>query len=45
VQQGDFASLPGVFNNKLMQDLTEKLAELERERSRLSSIFNPTIRK
>jgi succinoglycan biosynthesis transport protein ExoP len=41
VQQGDFASLPGVFNNKLMQDLTEKLAELERERSRLSSIFNP----
>jgi polysaccharide biosynthesis transport protein len=41
VQQGDFASLPGVFDNKLMQDLTEKLAELERERSRLSSIFNP----
>src|SRR3984885_11952710 len=41
VQQGDFSSLPGVFNNKLMQDLTEKLAELERERSRLSSIFNP----
>ena len=41
VQQGDFASLPGVFNNKLMQDLTEKLAELERERSRLTSIFNP----
>ena len=41
VQQGDFASLPSVFNNKLMQDLTEKLAELERERSRLSSIFNP----
>jgi succinoglycan biosynthesis transport protein ExoP len=41
VQRGDFASLPSVFNNKLMQDLTEKLAELERERSRLSSIFNP----
>jgi polysaccharide biosynthesis transport protein len=41
VQQGDFSSLPGIFNNKLMQDLTEKLAELERERSRLSSIFNP----
>jgi succinoglycan biosynthesis transport protein ExoP len=41
VQQGDFSSLPGIFNNKLMQDLTEKLAELRRERSRLSSIFNP----
>src|SRR3984885_13876296 len=41
VQQGDFASLPGLFNNKLMQDLTEKLADLGRERSRLSSIFNP----
>src|SRR6202047_590304 len=41
VQQGDFSSLPGIFNNKLMQDLTEKLAELERERSRLSSIFIP----
>jgi polysaccharide biosynthesis transport protein len=41
VQEGDFSSLPGIFNNKLMQDLTEKLAELERERSRLSSIFNP----
>src|SRR3984893_3907622 len=41
VRQGDFSSLPGIFNNKLMQDLTEKLAELERERSRLSSIFNP----
>jgi capsular exopolysaccharide synthesis family protein len=40
VQQGDFASLPGVFDNKLMQDLTEKLEELQRERSRLIAIFN-----
>jgi capsular exopolysaccharide synthesis family protein len=40
VQQGDFASLPGVFENKLMQDLTEKLEELQRERSRLIAIFN-----
>jgi succinoglycan biosynthesis transport protein ExoP len=39
LEQGDFASLPGVFDNKLMQDLTEKLAELERERSRLGAIF------
>jgi polysaccharide biosynthesis transport protein len=41
VQQGDYASIPGVFDNKLMQDLTEKLAELQRERSRLASTFNP----
>ena len=41
LEQGDFAALPGVFDNKLMQDLTERLAELERERSRLSAIFYP----
>jgi polysaccharide biosynthesis transport protein len=40
VQEGDFASLPGVFDDKLMQDLTEKQAELERERSRLITNFN-----
>jgi capsular exopolysaccharide synthesis family protein len=40
VQEGDFGSLPGVFDDKLLQDLTEKLAELERERSRLISTFN-----
>jgi capsular exopolysaccharide synthesis family protein len=41
VRQGDFSSLPGVLDNKLMQDLTEKVEELERERSRLIAIFNP----
>lgn len=41
VQQGDFASLPDVFDNKLMQDLTEKLAELESERSQLATTFHP----
>jgi succinoglycan biosynthesis transport protein ExoP len=40
VQEGDFASIPGVFDDKMMQDLTEKLAELERERSRLITNFN-----
>jgi succinoglycan biosynthesis transport protein ExoP len=40
VEEGDFGSLPGVFDDKLMQDLTEKLAELERERSRLITNFN-----
>lgn len=41
VQEGDFGSLPGVFDNKLMQDLTVKIAELRREQSRLTAIFNP----
>jgi polysaccharide biosynthesis transport protein len=41
IEQHDYAALPGVFNNKLMQDLTERSAELERERSRLSAIFYP----
>jgi succinoglycan biosynthesis transport protein ExoP len=41
VQEGDYGSLPSVFDDKLMQDLTEKLAELERERSRLITNFNP----
>jgi capsular exopolysaccharide synthesis family protein len=41
VQEGDYASVPGIYDNKLMQDLTEKLSDLERERSRLSTIFNP----
>ncbi len=41
VQQGNYAALPGVFDNKLLQDLTEKLADLERERSRLALEFNP----
>jgi succinoglycan biosynthesis transport protein ExoP len=40
LQQGDYGALPGVFENKLMQDLTYKLAELTREKSRLSTVFN-----
>lgn len=45
LQQGDYTALPGVFDNKLMQDLTYKLAELTRERSKLSTIFNPDYPK
>ena len=40
LQQGDYAALPGISDNKLIQELTFKLAELTRERSRLSTIFN-----
>ncbi len=38
----DYGSLPGVFDNKLIQDLTTRLADLQREQSRLSANFNPS---
>jgi polysaccharide biosynthesis transport protein len=41
VQSGDYGSLPGVVENKLVQDLTERLAELKRELAQLSTKFNP----
>jgi polysaccharide biosynthesis transport protein len=45
VQKGDSSSIPGVFDDKLMQDLSERLAELERERSRLIATFTPDYPK
>jgi succinoglycan biosynthesis transport protein ExoP len=39
VQSGDYASLPGVFDNKLLQDLTVRLADLQREHAQLSATF------
>ena len=45
VQKGDYSSIPGVFDDKLMQDLSERLAELERERSRLIATFTPDYPK
>lgn len=41
VQSGDYGSLPGVVENKLIQDLSERLAELKRELAQLSTNFNP----
>ncbi|PYT99816.1 MAG: hypothetical protein DMG38_10230 [Acidobacteria bacterium] len=41
VQAGDYESLPGVVENKLVQDLSERLAELKRELAQLSTKFNP----
>lgn len=41
VQSGDYGSLPGVVENKLIQDLSERLAELKRELAQLSTKFNP----
>ncbi len=39
VQSGDLGSLPGVFDNKLLQDLTVRLADLQREHAQLSATF------
>lgn len=41
VQSGDYGSLPGVVENKLIQDLSERLSELKREMAQLSTKFNP----
>lgn len=41
VQTGDYGSLPGVFENRMLQDLTERLTELKREYAQLSATFNP----
>jgi succinoglycan biosynthesis transport protein ExoP len=40
VEAGDYGSLPGEFESKVIQDLTERLAELKREHARLSTTFN-----
>jgi len=40
VEAGDFSSLPGVVENKLMQDLTVRLADLKREQAQLAATFS-----
>ena len=40
IEAGDYESLPGQFESKVIQDLTERLAELKREYARLSTTFN-----
>jgi succinoglycan biosynthesis transport protein ExoP len=39
VQSGDYGSLPGVFDNKLLQDLTVRLADLQRQNAQLAATF------
>lgn len=40
VEAGDFGSLPGVVENKLMQDLTVRLTDLKREQAQLAATFS-----
>jgi capsular exopolysaccharide synthesis family protein len=47
VQSSDYGALPGVFENKLLQDLSVRLAELQRERAELVTTFtgdHPKVR-
>jgi succinoglycan biosynthesis transport protein ExoP len=39
VQAGEYGSLPGVVDNRLLQDLTVRLADLERDRAQLAATF------
>ncbi len=41
LEEKNYAELPGVFDNRLIQELTARLADLQREQSRLSANFNP----
>lgn len=38
-EAGDYGALPGVFDNKVMQDLMDRLADLERQRAALTPEF------
>ena len=39
VQTSDYGSLPGVFENRMLQDLTVRLTDLKREYAQLSTTF------
>src|SRR5208283_4254245 len=39
-EAGDYSALPGVVDNKLMQELTARLADLERQKAALTPTFN-----
>ena len=39
LQSGDYSSLPGVFDSTLMQELSVRLADLQRQHAQLSATF------
>ena len=45
VQKGDYGSLPGVFQEKLLQDLTVQVADLKRQYAQLSATFTDSYPK
>ncbi|HLW81510.1 MAG TPA: polysaccharide biosynthesis tyrosine autokinase [Candidatus Acidoferrales bacterium] len=40
-EAGDYSALPGVFDNKVTQDLSERLADLEQKQAQLAPSFKP----
>ena len=44
-EAGDYGALPGVFDNKVTQDLMDRLAELERQQAALTPEFKPDYPK
>jgi polysaccharide biosynthesis transport protein len=45
LQAGDYGALPGVLDNKLLQDLTVRLADLQREHAQLAATFTENYPK
>jgi polysaccharide biosynthesis transport protein len=45
IQKGDYGALPGVFQDKLLQDLTERVADLKSQYAQLSSTFTDSYPK
>ncbi len=45
VQAGDYAALPGVFDNRMMQQLTVQLAGLTQQQAHLAPNFKPSYPK
>lgn len=45
IDAGDFGSLPGIFESRLMQDLSVQLAEVKRRRAELTATFTPDYPK
>lgn len=44
-EAGDYGALPGVFDNKVTQDLTDRLADLEQQKAALAPTFKPDYPK
>jgi polysaccharide biosynthesis transport protein len=44
-EAGDYGALPGVFDNKVIQDLMDRLGDLEREQAALAPDFKPDYPK
>jgi polysaccharide biosynthesis transport protein len=44
-ESGDYGALPGIFDNKVIQDLMDRLGDLERQQAALAPEFEPDYPK